>query len=179
MAALVAAVVLLGVFSVLNTMFCLGIVRRLREHTELIAKLGHGGHSDLILSAGATIGPFSASTVDGAEVSNAALTGPTLVAFLAPGCGPCEQEQPEFVALAAAHPRDRVLAVVTGLDDAAAAPLVAELRGIATVVREDDGGPVQQAFGVSGYPTFALVEPNGVVVAGVARVASLPTPVPV
>jgi len=178
MAALIAAVIVLGVFGVLNLVFCLGIIRRLREHTELIENMGRGGNTDLILSAGATIGAFSTSTVDGAEVSNAALTGPTLAAFFSPGCGPCELERPEFVALAATYPRDRVLAVVTGVDDEAAAPLVAELRGIATVVREADDGPVQQAFGVGGYPTFALVEPNGLVVAGGLRVASLPTPVP-
>jgi thiol-disulfide isomerase/thioredoxin len=176
-AALVAAVVVLGLLCVLNAVFCLGIVRRLREHTELLEKLAHGGQTDLILSAGVPVGAFTASTVEGAAVSEAALAGPTLVAFFAPGCGPCTDERPKFAALATTHPRDRVIAVVTGLDDEAAAPLVAELRDLAAVVREDDGGPVQQAFGVGGYPTFALVE-SGVVIASGTRVADLPVSVP-
>lgn len=178
MAALVAAVVVLGLFCVLNAVFCLGIIRRLREHTELIEKLGHGGHSDLILPAGKTIGAFTASTLDGMEVSNESLTDPTLVAFFSPGCGPCEEERPKFVELAATHPRDRVLAVVAGSDEEAAAAAVADLLAVATVVREDDGGPVQRAFEVGGYPAFALVESTGTVVAGVTRVAELPAPVP-
>jgi thiol-disulfide isomerase/thioredoxin len=177
MAALVAAVVVLGLFCVLNAVFCFGIVRRLREHTELLDKLAGGGQSDLIVGAGASVGDFTASTVDSVAVSGTTLAGPTLVAFFAPGCGPCTEERPKFAALAATHPRDRVLVVVTGLDDEAAAPLVAELRDLAGVVREDDGGPVQQAFGVGGYPTFALVE-SGVVVASGTRVADLPVSVP-
>ena len=172
--------VVLGLFCVLNAVLCLGIIRRLREHSELIAKLGdHGGHGDLILSAGATVGAFLAATVDGGEVSDTTLTEPALVAFFAPGCGPCTEERPKFAELAATQPRDRVLAVVTGLDDEAAAPLVAALRDIAMVVREDDGGPVQQAFGVGGYPTFALVEAGNVVTASGTRVAELPASVPV
>lgn len=173
MAALIAAVVVLALFCVLNAVFCLGIVRRLREHTELLDKLGRGGQTDLIHAEGTPVGAFTASTVDG-EVASV----PTVAAFFAPGCGPCAEERPKFVAFAAAYPRERVLAVVTGLDDEAAAPLVAALRDVATVVREDDGGPVQQAFGVGGYPTFALVE-AGVVTASGTRVAALPESVPV
>lgn len=180
MAGLIAAVVVLGLFCVLNAVFCLGIVRRLREHTELIGKLGKGSAEDLILGAGATAADFTASTVDGDRVSRDALGEPTLVAFLMPGCAPCTIEGPKFVAMAADHPggRERVLAVVVGSDDDEAAPVVAELRNVATVVREEDGGPVQKAFAVTGFPAFALVAQGGVLLAGENMVNQLPAPVP-
>ena len=63
------------------------------------------------------------------------------------------------------HPggRDRVLAAVLGPDEEAATSYVADLIGVARVVRGTEGDPLPTAFGVRGFPAFALVGTDGVV----------------
>jgi thiol-disulfide isomerase/thioredoxin len=174
MAVLVAAVVLVGVLGVVNLLFCFGIVRRLREHTEILN--GMSGGSALILAAGETVGDFTGVSLGGTVVSREAIAAPTLVAFLSPGCGPCEAELPAFLDAARAYPAGNVVAVVCGGDDTAAAPVVDAVGTVAQVLREADSGPVQEAFAVRGYPSFALLEPGGLVRAAELRVGSLPAP---
>lgn len=165
MAFLVAVVVFLGVLCVLNLVFTFGVVRRLREHTQILDRLGDGGHAKVMLASGETVGAFSASTVDGTVVSRDGLTGPLLVGFFSASCAPCKAALPRFVDNAKQHPggREHVLAVVVTQDDEIAAPYVAELSEVAMVVREADNGPTAQAFGVVGFPAFAMVGPDGVV----------------
>lgn len=179
MAALVAAVVLLGVLCIVNAVFCLGIVRRLREHTELLNKMSSKG-SDLLRPAGELVDDFETSTVDGRPVSRGSLAGPTLVAFFSPGCAPCKEELPKFVALAGAHPggRAQVLAVLAGGDDSVATPMAATLADVAQVVREEESGPVQEAFDLRGYPAFAVLEQDGVIRVTENRVERLSAPIP-
>jgi hypothetical protein len=174
MTVLVAAVVLVGVLGAVNLLFCLGVIRRLREHTEILDSIGdgHGGGRDLILPAGETAAEFAAVSLGGRPVSRASLAGPTLVAFFSPGCAPCTEQLPHFVDLARTHSPEQVLAVVCGPGDAA--PLVGPLSEVAEVVREEATGPVQEAFAIRGYPSFAVVEPGGLVRQSAQRVDGLP-----
>lgn len=176
---LVAAVVVVGLLGLVNLLFAFGVVRRLREHTDLLDKLGNrsGGEAGAVmLEAGSTVEEFDTVTVDGDRVSRADLVasaGTTLVGVFSPGCSACEAQLGEFVEYAAAHPggRDRTLVVVVG-PDAESASYVERLEASARVVREDrdapggSGGSLSKALGVRGFPAFALVDGDQVRASG-------------
>jgi hypothetical protein len=169
-----------ALLAVVNLVFTLAVVRRLREHTELISKLGTPGpmRGDTMLPAGQSVGGYAATTVDGATVSADDREGRELVGFFSLGCQPCAERLPEFVASAGDHPggRHRVLAVVAGRDDEGdARSYVDKLTPVARVVREDMGGPLQKAFAVQGYPAIGLIDESGVVV---VSGTTMPDPAP-
>ena len=165
MAYLVAAVVLVGAIATVNLLLTVGVVRRLREHTAELAARRDDPAGPAGLPVGAPVGEFAATGVSGRPVTRAMLDRPALVGFFSPGCAPCKEKLPDFVAQAARRPGgpDAVLAVVVG-DPAEAAESVAALRPVATVVVEPEDGPLQWAFAIGGFPTFVLVE-DGVVAA--------------
>lgn len=156
---LTAALVLLGLLTISNLLLTIGIVRRLREHTAQLASLDSAGIGDIALPSGSTVQDFTSHTTDGVEVSLSSLPADALVSFFSPSCSACKERLPEFVAYAASHPADRdsFLAVVAGPaggnDD-----LTEQLRPVARVIAEPDQGPVQKAFGVTGYPAFVAVK---------------------
>lgn len=158
---LAVAVALVGLLAAVNLLLTVGVVRRLREQTaelaELRARAPMGG-GETSLPVGATVAPFEAATVDARAVSLASFGVRPLVGFFSPSCKPCRERLPGFVTHAAGRPggRDTVLAVVAGTPEAAA-DYVEQLRAVATVVVEPDQGPVQKAFGVTGFPSFLLV----------------------
>jgi hypothetical protein len=178
MGIVIAALIVVGVVTALNLLLTFGVIRRLREHTELLSDGAQsGGAFTTMLPAGETVAPFTAAAVDGRSVSREAIDDATLFAALAVGCEACGEKLPGFVELAASHPggRERVLVVVVASDDEAAAPFVSELSPLATVVREGNQGPVAAAFGVTGFPAFAMVAPGGVVRASAVNPARLPS----
>ncbi|MEV7519882.1 redoxin family protein [Streptomyces sp. NPDC091371] len=160
-------VALVGALALLNLVFTFGVVRRLREHTEMLTKGNRvqGSGPKVMLGEGEKVGEFSAVTVDGAEVSQGDLAeGTTLVGAFAYGCSSCDERLPAFLELARSFPggKDRVFAVVVG-----PAEHVTEKRDrlapVARVVTEEQGGPVAGALGVTGYPAFALLDSSGAV----------------
>jgi hypothetical protein len=164
MAYLAAAVTLVGIVATVDLLLTVGVVRRLREHTAELAALRRPGQ-EAALPVGSPVGAFATASVAGRPVGPDTLGGRTLVGFFSPGCTPCTERLPGFVAYAAgrAGGPDAVLAVVAG-EPAEAAETVEALRRVATVVVEPDDGPLQRAFGVSGFPAFVLVE-DGVIAA--------------
>ena len=159
---LVAAVVLVAALAVVNLLLSFGVIRRLREHTELLARHGHGAHAGaaVMTESGGAVGRFLAVTVDDEPVSSDQLAGTTLVGFFTPSCKPCAERVPQFVEYASSHAggRGHVLAVVAADEgEQAAAPLVAQLASVARVVREAEHGPVQDAFAVRGFPALGLI----------------------
>src|SRR4051794_33743615 len=156
---LVTAVVLVGVLGLLNLLLTSGVIRRLREHTELLSKRGDGGGPDLMSRPGTTVGPFAATTVDGETVSRDALLDDTLVGFFTPNCKPCIEQLPRFVAAARALPHGyrQALAVVVGTAEQAT-EYASQLRSVAQVVVEDGQGDVTGAFAVRGYPAVCTVD---------------------
>lgn len=161
MAYLVAALVLVGLLAALNLVFTTGVVRRLREHTTELAALRERGTftgRSIAHPPGMRIGEFAATGVDGSPVSADGLGERALAGFFSPHCEPCKERLPEFVSYAAARPATdgAVLAVVVG-DEHESAAVVDELRKVATVVLEAEEGPIQQAFGVTGFPAFVAL----------------------
>ncbi|MGC9671362.1 TlpA family protein disulfide reductase [Planosporangium sp. 12N6] len=155
----IGAIVLVGLLCTVDLVLTLGVVKRLREHTEMLSNMGNTATA---IGVGDVVGQFSTSTVDHEPLSPDLFTGETVVAFLSPDCGPCNEKLPKFVEFARARPdgRNRAVAVVVGGTDQAA-PFVAELAAVARVVVEEPDGPVGAAFNVKAYPAVLEVAPNG------------------
>ncbi|GAA1684099.1 hypothetical protein GCM10009765_36860 [Fodinicola feengrottensis] len=158
MAVLVASVLLVGVLGAVNLVLMVGVIRRLREHTE---QLANSRSSQPVVAVGTEIGTFSASTVDGEVLSPARLDGETVVAFFSPECKPCRAKMPSFVEYAKAMPggRERVLATIVG-EPEAAAEFVAALRPVARVVVESMESSLVSAFQTQSFPTLLTVAPD-------------------
>ncbi|GIJ49322.1 hypothetical protein Val02_62080 [Virgisporangium aliadipatigenens] len=163
---LVAAVVLLTALVAFDLFLTLGVIRRLREHTELLSRVPADPLGPGIVTTGGTVGEYAATTVDGRAVSRADLAGgTTVVGFFSTTCPACEKRLPEFVD--EVRGAGRVLAVVVG-SGAAAEDMCRRLSEVAgTVVCEtDEDGPLARAFAVTAYPAFALVDGDGMVLSG-------------
>src|SRR5262245_15248187 len=126
---------------------------------------------------GAVVDSFAATAWDGTPVALELLSAPTVVGFFSPGCSPCHERLPDFVARARRAPSGRTLAVVVGDGDDSEA-MVASLAEVALVVVERRGGALTTAFGVRGFPSFALVGEAGLIEASGTDLASIPTLVP-
>lgn len=149
-----AGLVFVGLLCALDLILTLGVVKRLREHTELLSAVSGPPPA---LAVGDEVGAFSAATVDGEPVSREALADGTLVGFFSPSCRPCREKLPDFVRLARSGGRSRTLAVVVG-DAEEAVPFVTELRSVARVVVEQSSAePVGAAFKAAAYPTVLRV----------------------
>ncbi|MBP8531683.1 hypothetical protein GWI24_00265 [Streptomyces sp. MK37H] len=161
MPVLISAVVLVGALCSLDLILTLGVIKRLREHGELLAARAVDRPRSAI-ELGEQVGEFATHTVDGEPLSRATMTGTTLVGFFTPTCGPCKEQLPKFMEYARTMPggRDRVLAAVVG-DEDLAAPMVAELRSVAKVVTQTrNEEPMGAAFEIMAFPTVLMVAPD-------------------
>ncbi|MFB7499269.1 TlpA disulfide reductase family protein [Streptomyces sp. NPDC056161] len=159
---LIAAVAFAGTLGALNLVLLLGVIRRLREHTDLLAQGATGGRELPVIAVGERVGAATAVTEGGAEISTARLADGTVVAFFAPDCGPCREKVPAFAQFARRVPggRDRVLAVV--VDTVGDGSLFVDaLGGVAQVVVETPDGPLSDAFQVRAFPTVLRVARQG------------------
>jgi thiol-disulfide isomerase/thioredoxin len=166
--------VVVGLLGMFNLVLSFGLVRRLREHSGLLARVTAGpGSAGLVAEVGTRVAPFRVTAVDGALVDRDVLAGPTLVGFFAPGCGPCGELLPRFVAAARAMPGGRAAVVAVVVEDGSPAGyLVDPLAEVASVVLEERGGVLGTAFGVDSYPVTCVVDAVGVVTS-----TRLPSPV--
>jgi peroxiredoxin len=102
---------------------------------------------------------FSLQSVKGARVSDANLRGRlTLVNFFFADCVPCIAEIPTMNSYARHAPEVQVLAVT--FDDMAAARKFAKQRKLQWPILAE-GMELVNAAGVTAFPTFALVGPDG------------------
>jgi hypothetical protein len=168
-AVLTTAVVLIGLIALLNLVLTFGVIRRLRDQPPADQHQHSGGlrpASDVrptTLQPGELVPGIDAMTIDGTAVQ-LPFEGRSLIGFFSPSCSTCREQLIPFVVTAERQPDGvRVLAVVAGADDDSATAYVDELlagRSEVLVVREDEDGPVQKAFGIKGFPAFAIVD-NG------------------
>ncbi|MER7207866.1 redoxin domain-containing protein [Streptosporangium sp. NPDC000239] len=148
--------------TLLNLVLMAGVIKRLREHTELISTMRQGENVRPSIGVGEEVGDFAAMTLEGREISRGSIDGETLVGFFSPGCAPCEEKLPRFVQYCRSLPEGSrgAVAVVVSSDMATAEKFVTELSGAATVVLEPTNGPLSKAFRVLAYPTLVKVGPE-------------------
>lgn len=178
MTALAALTVLVGLLCLLDLVLTFGVIRRLREHGELIARLSAAGPPVApVRPPGGTAGPFDTRTVDGDPVSLAALPERTLLGFFSPGCAACSELLPGFRRYARDFPggRDAVLAVVVGTAEETE-PQRRELADVARVVVEAPDGAIGAALAVQAFPAFAVLDGSGGVVASGLRLDDVAAP---
>jgi thiol-disulfide isomerase/thioredoxin len=174
MAYVIAALALVGMLCGVNLLLTFGVVRRLREHAELLAGAPQVEIGSPV-PVGSVVGEFSVATADGDVVTRDSLDGGTVVGFFSPGCGPCEELLPRFVEYAASEGGGRPVVAVVAAPGAEAGEMAAQLASVARVVVEDAfGGPVSAAFGVRGYPALCVVDGAGTVAAGGSTMDALP-----
>lgn len=165
MAYLYVLVILLGLLTAANLFLTVGVIRRLREHTAQLAAVGDDV-GQVALPAGSHVSNFAALSTDGHELNSAMLSEDTVVAFFSPQCPACKERLPHFTAYASkVEDEVRTVAVAVGTSEATRA-LVGQLGTVTSVVVEPDRGPMQQAFGVSGYPAFLRVRDGLVLASG-------------
>ena len=161
------AVVVVGAMCLLNLLLTFGVIRRLREHTEMLNQRvvdRAAAPGPIMLEAGKTVGDFSVTTTDGVPVSRVDLTGRRMVGFFSPTCSACVENMPAYVAHAQAYAggRDAVLSVVVG-SEADTSEMIRQLEPVSRVVRDVEQGDISRAFAIDGYPAYGILDGDTVV----------------
>ena len=111
--------------------------------------------------------PLTGSTLNGGTFDLATTKGkPTVVNFFASWCGPCNQEAPELVAFAKAHPDVQVVGVATN-DKPFDSQSFVNKYGLTYPVVMDLDGSIGNAWGVTGIPATFFIDKNGSVQAAI------------
>ncbi len=180
---LTALVVVVGIVGVLNLLLLFGVIRRLKEHDQAIAKFPQGAMqslpADSMRPPGSEVDEFTAVSTDNVAVGKESLTAETLVGFFSVSCAPCVEGAPKFAARAAGVPggKDSVLAIVVAEGDDDPSEMVGVLGAGARVVVEEYDGPIAAAFGVTAFPTYAVVA-SGKITTSAIELSMLPVPAP-
>jgi hypothetical protein len=175
---LTALIIVVGIVCVLNLVLVFGVIRRLKEHDQALAKIpsGAGGSAASMRAPGSELDAFTAVSTDDVPVTNETLDAATLVGFFSVSCAPCVENAPKFAAHAAGMPGN-VLTIVVADGDDDPAEMVGVLGGSARVVVEGYDGPMATAFGVTAFPAYAMVA-SGRITATALDVTALPVPAP-
>jgi thiol-disulfide isomerase/thioredoxin len=122
---------------------------------------GCGGSGGASSGSSGAAQALSGSTLDGGTFDLATAKGkPTVVNFFASWCGPCNQEAPEVVAFAKAHPDVQMVGVATN-DKPFDSETFVKKYGIAYPVVMDLDGAMGNVWGVTGIPTTFFIDKNG------------------
>jgi hypothetical protein len=173
MPALTAALSVVGVLCLLDLILTLGVIRRLREHTEMLAEVNGGPPPVMRIQVGSSPAHFSAIAADGGLVSGA--SGLFVVAFFSSSCPICPERVEPFARYLTNSdvPPDRALVVIVGpVSDPP--PYRDRLAAVARLVAEDVDGEISRAYQVVAFPAFALMDGTGNVLAASHDPAELP-----
>lgn len=156
----VAGIVLTGLLAALALLFVVVLARRLRRVEDTLSRFpAPPGRRDPVLPPGTVVADFTVTDVEGRPVSRDAADRNTLVAFLTPGCPPCEDLLPLLADRVAAG-AERVVAVVATRAPSGVERYRVALGPNATVVAAVRG-PVFEAFGTAGFPAVYVLERGG------------------
>jgi hypothetical protein len=172
----IAAIAIVGVLCLLDLLLTFGVIRRLREQTDIInvVNAGRARGTTLGMAPGEAPAAFSAATTEGAMVSGPA--GLRLVAFFS-RCSICPERVAPFADYLTANriDRDSVLVVSVG-PGGEPQPYLSALAPVARICVEPDGGQIVKAFELSGFPAFFLLDAAGAVAATEFDPDELPVP---
>lgn len=165
---LTSAVILVGLVASLNLLLLVGVIRRLRQHTDHLNGLLAGSSGVALLPVGEVVSDFVATTTDGQPVARHLLPERTLIGFFSPDCSACRAQLPSFTELADRMGSRRTIVVVAAVTDQPGQEeqeYLSRLAGAGQVVREVGVGPLQEAFQVSGFPSFYVLDTDATVIA--------------
>ncbi len=176
MAFLAAAVGVIGALCLLDLLLTFGVIRRLREHTELLSRGGAVTPPVVGLAAGEPVAAFSAVTTGGERLPGAG--GLRVAGFFSSSCSACPERVSPFVDYLRSHQvaPDSVLSVVVA-PSGEPPPYLDRLAEVSRVCIERVDGEVARAFKVAGFPAFCLLGADGAIVASGYDPAMLPEPV--
>ena len=155
------AVLVLAAFCALNLALILRLSKLVRERPA-------HNHSEAMV-VGAPMPEVSMTTTQGSTHTEEDLRqGPVLLGFFAPGCRPCHETLPEFVAAADAVTSSdgRALAIVSAYDNEDPEPMLSQLRDHEVVMLSDPGSSLLTAFQVRAFPTVIRFESGKAVATG-------------
>jgi len=177
MVVLAAAVALVGALCLLDLLLTFGVIRRLREQTDLLNGMRAPDAPVIGVATGGSPDAFSAVALDGGPISGAA--GLRMVAFFSSSCSICPERVEPFARYLADHhmAADVVLAVLVG-PEGESPPYLDRVSEVARMMTEERDGEVARAFHVTGFPAFCLLDGFGAVLATGYDPATLPEPVP-
>jgi thiol-disulfide isomerase/thioredoxin len=161
------AVLMLCGFCVLNMALILRLSKLVREGSAH----SHSGASGM--AVGTPMPAVSMTTVHGLTRTGEDLgQGSVLVGFFAPGCRPCHETLPEFVAAADAVTNldGQAFAVVSTYDNVDPESMLNQLRDHEVVMLDDPGSALLTAFQVQAFPTVIRFESGRAVATGHAAV---------
>jgi len=170
-----AAVALVGALCVLDLLLTFGVIRRLRQHTEIISGAGAAAPAVVGLLPGEQVPAFTAITLDGEVVSS--VSGVRAVGFFAAGCSACPGQVGPFTGYLTSNDigTGGALSVIVAVDDELPA-YTDRLRAAGPVCLVEAGSDLLSAFKVSGFPAFCVLDDAGVMVASGHDPAQLPAP---
>lgn len=176
MSFLAVAVATACVFCILNLLLTLGVIRRLREYSELLSMLTPSPLPVTGLADAEPVGAFAAVTVDGELLPGA--SGLRVAAFFSSACSICPERVGPFVDyLTRNHvPRSEALSVVVS-PDGDSPPYLDRLARCSQVCREGFEGEMARAFKIAGFPAFCLLDSEGELLVASYDPATLPEPV--
>jgi thiol-disulfide isomerase/thioredoxin len=169
-----ASVLVLWALLIVMVVLLLAILRRLREHEADLAQF----RPPPSLMAGEPAPDFTATTLDGVEVSRtAAGGGDTVLAFFASGCSACKQHLPGFrrVAAAARGRGAQVLAIIEGNAETAEPILAGLEREVPAVLAPFEESSLIPDYRVRVFPTYVAIDAGGTVAATAPSPAKLAT----
>jgi hypothetical protein len=172
---LAVAVGALAAVTLLNLILTFAIIRRLREQASEASTSAGAAPGPAIAGVGERPGEFTAVDTEGEPVTGG---GHRLIAFFSPGCQACHEKLPYFVTQAADYPggSSRVLAAIVG-GEAGESEFTGALRDVARVVLEPHAAAMQEAFQVKGFPTWCILDDEGIVRHSGIGIDRLPIPV--
>ena len=162
---LIAAVIAVGGLCLLDLLLTFGVIRRLREHKDILSNGPGAASSVTSLEPGQSPAAFAAVTTSGEPVTGAGLR---VAAFFSSSCSACPERVAPFLAYLRRHRISQ--------DDDAPAPYLDQLAEAAQACTEPEGGEIAKAFGVTGFPAFCLLDADGAVLASGYDPAALPEP---
>ena len=166
---LAAGVGILAVAVLFNLSLSFAIVRRLRlERSSGATAAGNAVKNDRLPLAGRLVGEFRVTTADGDELTQEEIsTGKTFVAFVMPGCPPCQAFKDDLARRLDVLQRvDRALFLVQGEGDPAQT-LVESFSPLGDVALITPDHEIHDAFGgMIGFPGLVVLTRGVVVAAG-------------
>ncbi|MGW2699577.1 hypothetical protein [Streptomyces sp. NPDC001340] len=163
---LIAAVVLVGLLCVFDLLLTLAVLRRLREHSAELGRLGMRPNFQM----------YDPQVLVGTKAPElAGESGVRLVAFFDADCDSCHEHAAEFAAVARVH--DDTLAVVSGKGEQLRELLELVGPGV-PVVQGEETRTLTEAIDLRAFPTFLLVRADGTITQAVTEPGALNQPVP-